>query len=91
MENSSRDGNTCFLRNLYVGQGATVRTGHGTTDWCQSGKQYIKAVYCNPDYSTYMQCTSCEIPGWMEHKLEERLPGERSTTLDRQMTPPLWQ
>ena len=45
---------TCLLRNLYVGQEATVRTGHGTTDWFQIGKEYVKAVYCHPAYLTYM-------------------------------------
>ena len=42
----------------------------------KSGKEYIKAVYCHPAYLTYMQGTSCEISGWMKHKLESRLPGE---------------
>ena len=55
------------------------------------GKQYIKAVYCHPAYLTYMQSTSCEMLGWMKHKLESRLPGEISITSDMQMTPPLWQ
>jgi len=55
------------------------------------GKEYIKAVYCHPAYLTYMQSTSCEIPGWMKHKLESRLPGEISVTSDTQMTPHLWQ
>ena len=55
------------------------------------GKEYIKAVYCYPGYSTYMESTSCEILGWMKHKLESRLPGEISITSDTQMTPPLWQ
>ena len=49
---------TCLLRNLYAGQESKVRTGHGTTDWFQIGKEYIKAVYCHPAYLTYMQCTS---------------------------------
>ena len=57
----------------------------------KSGKKYIKAVYCHPAYLTYMQSTSCEMPGWMKHKLESRLLGEISITLDMQMTPPLWQ
>ena len=47
----------CLLRNLYAGQEATVRTGHGTTDWLQIGKEYLKAVYCHPAYLTYMQST----------------------------------
>ena len=55
------------------------------------GKEYVKAVYCHPVYLTYMQSTSCEMPDWMKHKLESRLPGELSITSDRQMTPPLWQ
>ena len=49
---------TCLLRNLYVGQEATARTGHGTTDWLQIEKEYVKAVYCHPAYLTYMQSTS---------------------------------
>ena len=55
------------------------------------GKEYVKAVYCHPAYLTYMQSTSCEMPGWMKHKLESWLPGEISITSDMQMTPPLWQ
>ena len=46
---------TCLLRNLYAGQEATVRTGHGTADWFQIGKEYIKAVCCHPAYLTSMQ------------------------------------
>ena len=57
----------------------------------KSGKEYLKAAYCHSAYLTYMQSTSCEIPGWMKHKLESRLPGEISITSDMQMTPPLWQ
>ena len=55
------------------------------------GKEYIKTVYCHPAYLTYIQSTSCEIPGWMKHKLDSRLPGEISIISDMQMTPPLWQ
>ena len=55
------------------------------------GKEYIEAVYCHPAYLTYMQSTSCEIPGWVKHTLESRLPGETSVTSEMQMTPPLWQ
>ena len=53
---------TCLLRNLCAGQEATVRTGHGTTDWFQIGKEYVKAVFCHPAYFTCMQSTSCEKP-----------------------------
>ena len=55
------------------------------------GKECIKTVYCHPAYLTYMQNTSCKIPGWMKHKLESRLPGEISITSNKQMTPPLLQ
>ena len=55
------------------------------------GKEYIKPVYCHPAYLTSMQSTSCEMPGWMKHKLEFRLPGEISINSDTQVTPPLWQ
>ena len=51
-------------------------------------KDYVKAVYCHPAYLTYMQSTSCEMPGWMKHKLESKLLGEISITSDTQMTPP---
>ena len=49
------------------------------------GKEYDKAVYCHTAYLTYMQSTSCEMPGWMNHKLESSLPGEISTTSDMQI------
>ena len=55
------------------------------------GKEYVKAVYCHPAYLTYTQNTSCEMLGWMKHKLESRLAGEVSITSDMQMTPSLWQ
>ena len=57
----------------------------------KSGKEYVKAVYCHPAYLTYMQSTSCEMPGWMKHKLESRFPGEISIIIDMQMSPSLWQ
>ena len=68
----------CLLRNLYAGQEATVRTGHGTMDWFKIGKRVLKAVYYHPTYLTYMQSTSWEMPGWM--KQESGLLGEISTT-----------
>ena len=55
------------------------------------GKEYVKAVYCHLAYLTCMQSTSCEMLGWMKHKLESRLQGEISITSDMQMTSPLWQ
>ena len=82
---------TCFLRKLYAGQETTVRHGHGTRDWFKIGKEYLKAAYCHPAYLTYMESTSCEMLGWMKHKLESRLLGEISITSDMQMTPLIWQ
>ena len=51
----------------------------------KSGKEYVKATYCQLVYLTYMQSTSCEMQGWINHRLESRLPGEISTTSDMQM------
>ena len=82
---------TCLLRNLYAGQGATVRIGHGTTGWFQIGKGVHQGCILSPAYLTYMQPISYEMPGWMKHKLESMLLGEISITSDTQVTPPLWQ
>ena len=79
------------LRNLYAGQEATVRTGHGTTNWFKSGKGVHQGCILSIYYLTYMQSTSRENPGWMKFKLESRLLGEIPITSDMQMTPPLWQ
>ena len=80
---------TCLLRNLYAGQEATVRTGHGTTDWFQIRKGVRQGCILAPCslnlYAEYIML------GWMKHKLESRSPGEISITSDMQMTPPLWQ
>ena len=81
---------TFLLRNLHAGQEATElliaqRTGS------KLGKEYFKAVYCHPNYLTYMWSTSCEVPGWMKHKLKSRLQGKISVTTDMQMIPPVWQ
>ena len=70
MKNSERDGNTRPPNlPLYSGQEATVRTGHGTTDWFQIGKGVCQGVYCHPAYLTSVQSTSCAMLGWMKHKL----------------------
>ena len=79
------------MRNLYAGKEAAVRTGRGTKDWFQKEKGVRQGCILSPAYLTYMQSTSCEILGWMKHKLESRLSGEISITSDMQMTPPLWQ
>ena len=78
---------TCLLRNLYASQDATVRTKHKQWTGFKLGKEYLKAVCCHPAYLTSMQSTSCEMMGWMNHRLESRLPGEMSTTSDMQMIP----
>ena len=82
---------TCLLRNLYAGQEATVRTGHGTTDWFQTGKGVHKGCILSPClfnlYAEYIMRNA----GLDEAKVESRLPGEISITSDMQMTPPLWQ
>ena len=79
------------LRNLYAGQEATVRTGHGTTDWFQIGKGIrqgcILSLCLFNLYAEYIMRNA----GLEKHKLESRLPGEISITSDMQMTPPLWQ
>ena len=79
---------TCLLRNLYAGQEATVKTGHGTTDWFQIGKGVCQGYVCHPAYLTDMQSTSWETLGCMKHKLESRLLGKISITSYMQMTAP---
>ena len=77
---------TCLLRNLYAGQEATVRTGHGTTDWFQIGKGVRQGCILSPRlFNLYAEHIM------RKHKLESRLLGQISITSDRQMTPPLWQ
>ena len=73
---------TCLLRNLYAGQEATVRTGYETTDWFQIGKGVCQGCILSACLFNFMQSTSCEMPGWMKHKLESRLPREISITSD---------
>ena len=82
---------TCLLRNLYAGQEATFRIRHGTMDWFKIGEGEQHGCIFNSAYLTYMPSTSCEMLGWMNHKLESRLLGEISITSDMQMTPPLCQ
>ena len=82
---------TCLLRNLYVGQEATVRTGHGTTDPFQIGKGVCQGCILSPClfnlYAEYIMRNA----GLEEAQVESKLPGEISITSDMQMTPPLWQ
>ena len=72
---------TYLLRNLYVGQEATLEPDMEQQTGSKLGKKYIKSVYCHPAYLTYMQNTSCKMLGWMKHKLESRLQG---------LVQPLW-
>ena len=81
---------TCLLRNLYAGQEAKVRTGHGTTDWFQIGKGVCQGCILSPCLFNICR-VSCKMPDWMNHKLESRFLGEISITSDMQMIPPLWQ
>ena len=82
---------TCLLRNLYAGQEATVRTGHGTADRFQIGKGVRQGCILSPClfnlYSEYIMRNA----GLDEAQLESRLWEEISVTSDMQMTPPLWQ
>ena len=82
---------TCFLRNLYARQEQQLELDMEQQTGSKSGKEHVKAVYCHCAYLTYMQSTSCEIPSWMKHKLESKLPVEISVTSDMQMKPSLWQ
>ena len=81
---------SCLLRNVYASQEATVRTIQEQCTGSKLGKEYVKVVYCHLAYLIYTQSTSREMPGWMKHKMESRLPGEISITSNMQMTPPLW-
>ena len=82
---------------VYCGQEATVRTGHGTTDWFQIGKGVHQGCILSPClfnlYTEYIMRNAGleEMLDWKKHKLESRLPGEISISSDMQMTPPLWQ
>ena len=82
---------TCHLRNLYAGQEATVRTGHGTTDWFQIGKGVRQGCILSPClfnlYAEYIVSNA----GLVEAQAGVKTAGEISITSDMQMTPPLWQ
>ena len=82
---------TCLLRNLYAGQEATVRTGHGTTDQFQIGKRVHQGCILSPCLFNFYAEYIMRNPGLDEAQLKSRLPGEISITSDTHMTPPLWQ
>ena len=82
---------TCLLRNLYAGQEATVRTGHGTTNWFQIGKGICQGCILSPClfnlYAEYIMRNA-----WLEEaQAGIKIAGEISIISDMQMTPPLWQ
>ena len=80
---------SCLLRNVYAGQEATVRTGHGTTDWFQIRKGVCQGCIFLPClFNLYAEYTMRNA-GLEKCKLESRLPGEISITSDTEMTPPL--
>ena len=82
---------SCFLRNLYACQEATVRTGHGTTDWFQMGKGVQQGCILSPClfnlYAEYIMWNTDRI----KHRLGSKLQGKISITSDMQMPRPLWQ
>ena len=73
---------TCLLRNLC--QVKKQQLERDMEQWTASklGKEYVKAVYCHPAYLTYMKSTSCKMPDWINHKLDSRLLGDKSTNSD---------
>ena len=82
---------TCLLRNLYAGQEATVRTGHGTTDWFQIGKGLCQGCILSPClfnlYAEYIMWNA----GLDEAQARIKIAGRSISNLNMQMTPPLWQ
>ena len=87
---------TCLLRNLYTGQEATVRTGHGTKDWFQTGKEVHQGCILSPClFNLYAQHIILQIPV-QNPRLDEaqagiKIAGRNTNNLDTQMIPPLWQ
>ena len=86
------DPHTCLLGNLYVVKKQQSEPDIQQLIGSNLGKEYDKAVYCHLDFLSYMQSilwesTSWKMPGWMNHKLESRLPAELSATSDMQITP----
>ena len=82
---------TCLLRNLYAGQEATVRTGHGKTDWFQIGKGTCQGCILSPClFNLYVEYIMRNA-GLEEAQAGIKIAGRKSITSDMQMTPPLWQ
>ena len=76
------DNLTCLLRNLYAGQEATVRTGHGTVDWFKIGKLVCQGYILSPCLLNFYAEYIMQNSSWMTQKQESKLPGEISTTSD---------
>ena len=81
----------CLLRNLYAGQEATVRTGHGTTDWFQIGKEGHEGCILSPCLFNFYAEYIMRNAGLVEAQTGIKIAEEISITSDMQMTPPLWQ
>ena len=90
-ENGIPDHLPCLLRNLYAGQEAAVRTGHGTKGWFQIGKGVRQGCILPPCLFNFYAEYIMRNAYWKKQKLKSRLPGEISIPSDMQMTPPLWQ
>ena len=86
-EMGTPDHHACLMRNLYESQEQRVKTEHGTLDWFKIGKGVCQGCVQPPCSLTSMQRTLCKMPGWMNHKLESKLPGEISAASDIQMIP----
>ena len=82
---------TCLLRNLYAGQEATVRAGHGTTDWFQIGKGVHQGCILSPRLFNFYAEYLMRNAGLEEAQAEIKIARKISRTSDMQMTPPLWQ
>ena len=82
---------TCLLRNLYAGQEATVRTGHGTTDWFQIGKEVHQVCILSHCFFNLYAEYIMRNAGLEEVQAGVKIAREISVTSDMQMTPPLWQ
>ena len=82
---------TCLLRNLYAGQEATVRTGHGKTDWFQTGKGVPQGCILSPCLFNFYAEYIMRNAGLEETQAGIKMLGDISITLYMQMTPPLWQ
>ena len=78
---------TCLLRICMLVKKQQLEPDMEQQNVSKFVKEYKKAVHCHPAHFLYMQSTSCEMPGWINHKLESRLPGGISTTSDMQMIP----